>query len=168
VLYFKVAELMQIRLPPAILRQVIGYTFTNENVTCIVAIHYPLRNVDAGAGNILALIRVFHVMDRPTVDAHSHWQTRLRPQRMTDLERALYRLFHRAGKDQCHAIAGRQDNELAGSFRFARCFRGAHELIQFLQSFRLLVDQQLGIANDVEKKDVGDLQPQLGLLLVSH
>jgi len=42
VFHFDVPQFVQIRLPAAVLREIIGHAFTNENVTGITAI--PLRD----------------------------------------------------------------------------------------------------------------------------
>ena len=81
VFHFKIPEFVQIRLPAAVLREIIGHAFANENVTGIAAIHHPLRDVDAGAGDVFALVHIGDVMHRTAVNAHPHRQTRLRPQR---------------------------------------------------------------------------------------
>src|SRR6266496_2004377 len=92
VFHFEIAQLVQIRLPTAVLREIVRHAFANENVTGITAIHYALRDVDAGAGDILTLVHIRHVMHRPAVNAHPHGQTRLCTQPLTDLKRTFHRL----------------------------------------------------------------------------
>ncbi len=165
---FEIAELMQVRLPATVLRKIIGHAFGKENVTGITAIHHPLRDVDAGAGDVLALVHIGHVMDRAAVNSHAHGQTRLCTQPLTDLERALHRIFDGAGEDQRHAVTCRKKDELARRLRCAHRVRLMHNLVQLLQRFRLLVDQQLRVTDDVHEEDMGNLEAQLRLLLVRH
>src|SRR5439155_3149459 len=49
---------MQIRLPAAMLRQIIREAFAHQNVTCVPAIHHPTRDIDPYAGNVLAGVSV--------------------------------------------------------------------------------------------------------------
>src|SRR5438874_7727631 len=65
---FEIAELVQIWLPAAVLREIVGHASANENVTGIATIHHPLRGINAGPGDVLALVDIGHVMHRPTVD----------------------------------------------------------------------------------------------------
>ena len=87
---------------------------------------------------------------------------------LTDLQRAFHRIFDGAGEHKRHAVTRRKKDQLTRRFRFAHRFRVAHNLIQLLQRFRLLVDQQLRVADDVDEEDMRDLEAQLRLLLVSH
>ena len=68
----KIPEVMQVRLPTAVLCKIIGHAFGQENVTGITAIHHSLRDVNAGAGDVLALVHVGDVMDRAAVNSHAH------------------------------------------------------------------------------------------------
>ena len=134
----------------------------------IAAVHHPLRDVDTGSGDVLPLIHIGDVMDRAAVNAHPDRQSRLRTQNLTDLKGAFHRIFHRAGEDQRHPVARGQQDELTDRFRFTRRFGIAHDLIQFVERFRLLVDEQLGITDDVDEKDMRDLQAQFRFLVVGH
>ena len=133
--HFHVAQFVKIRLPTTLLCEIVSHAFTNENVAGIPAIHHSLRDVDAYAGNVFALVCILHLMDRAAVDSHSHRQTWLRAQSVADLQGAFNRLFHRTGENQRHAIAGRQNGELCCSLGFARRFGAAHNLVQLLKRF---------------------------------
>ena len=133
--HFDVAEFVKVRLPTTPLGEIVRYAFTHENVASISAIHHSLRDVDAYAGNVLAPVCIFHVMNRPAVDPHLHRKTWLRAQSMADLQRAFGRLFHRPGKNERHAIAGRQNGKLSCSLSLPRRFGAAHNLVQFLKRF---------------------------------
>src|SRR5229473_3573552 len=88
-----VAQFVKIRLPTTLLCEIVSHAFTNENVASIPAIHHPLRDVDAYAGNVFALVCILHVMDRAAVDSHSHRQTWLRAQSVADLQGAFDRVL---------------------------------------------------------------------------
>ena len=49
---------MQKRTPLRVVLQVVGDTFGNKDVSGIAAIHHPLRDVDAGAGDIGLLVQI--------------------------------------------------------------------------------------------------------------
>ena len=159
---------MQIRLPTAVLRQIVSHAFRKKDVTGITAIHHPLCDVNAGTGDVLALVHIGDVMHRAAVNTHPHGQTRLCTQLLTDLERAFHRIFHRAGEDQRHAVTRRKKDELTRCLRCAHRVGLTHNLVQLLQRFRLLVNQQLRVTDDVHEEDMGDLEAQLHLLLVRH
>ena len=129
VFHFEIAELVQIRLPAAVLCEIIGDAFGKKDVTGITTIHHPLRDVNASPGDILTLVHIGDVMDRAAVNAHPHGQTRLCTQPLADLERAFHRILHRAGEHQRHAVAGRKKDELTRGLRCTCCFRVAHDLI---------------------------------------
>src|SRR5437899_689886 len=94
VFHFHAGRSVTIRLRTTLLCEIVSHAFTNDNVASIPAIHHPLRDVDAYAGNVFALVCVLHVMDRAAVDSHSHRQTWLRAQSVADLQGAFDRLFH--------------------------------------------------------------------------
>ena len=70
VLYLAFAEIVQMLLPVAVLLQVFGHVFRHQDVTGITTIHYPLRDVDAGTGNIGATTYVNHAANRPAMNPH--------------------------------------------------------------------------------------------------
>src|SRR6266576_211945 len=105
-----------------------GHILLSKHVTGVAAIHYPLRNVDTRAGDILALIYVSDFMDRTTVNAHSDSEARVRLQRLADLQSTFHRCFCGVCEDQCHAIAGRETNELPSYISAPKCFGTSHDL----------------------------------------
>ena len=90
---FHVSQLMEIALPTTLLRQIIRYTLTDQNMTGVAAIHHLLCDVDARPGNVFALVRILDLMHRTAMNSHSHRQTRLGAQRLADLQRAFDRFF---------------------------------------------------------------------------
>ena len=48
-----------------------------KNVTGIAAIHYSLRDVDSGAGDIGSPVYIGHFVDGPTVNSHAYLKFRV-------------------------------------------------------------------------------------------
>ncbi len=69
---FALAQFVQVRPPSAILREIIGDSFREQNVPSVAAIHNALRHGDAGAGHIRALVYIHNFIDRSAVNAHAN------------------------------------------------------------------------------------------------
>ena len=65
------AEIVQKWAPVAILREIIGNVLAEQNVARITAIHHALRDVNASARNVTAIIHVLDGIDRTTVNTHA-------------------------------------------------------------------------------------------------
>ena len=52
VLHFALAQIVQIRSPMLILREVVGHMFREQNVSGVAAIHHTLSNVDSCSGDV--------------------------------------------------------------------------------------------------------------------
>jgi hypothetical protein len=63
-------------------------------------------------------------------------------QRFANLERTPGWFFRTVEENQRHPIAGRYSDEFAGCFRSVKGFGSTHDLIQLLQQFNLLIDEQ--------------------------
>ena len=59
VFYFAFAQLVQVRLPTPIFSKVFGDALWKKDVSGVAAIHHPLRDVDAGPGD-MNLIYIGH------------------------------------------------------------------------------------------------------------
>ena len=92
---------------------------------------------------------------------------RVLPECLGDLERTPRRLFGAVTKDQRHAVAGRQPDELFVS-RVAHLRRPEHDLGQLAQPLLLLFDQELGVTDDVDEEDMPDLELRIGGQLGRH
>ena len=88
-------------------------------------------------------------------------------QRLRNFERAPGRLFRAATKDQRHAVAGRQPNELFVG-RFAHRRRRQHDLRQLVQPFLLLLVQELRVTDNVDEQDMPDFEAQVVLGFRRH
>ncbi len=116
VFHFAFAEILQVRLPVAIVAQVVGDVLGEENVARIAAVEDTLRNIDSGAGHIDPIIHVSDLIHRAAMNPHAHrnfWST---SQCFGDFERATHRLFEAFEKEQCHAIASRETNQFVLRF----------------------------------------------------
>ena len=102
--HFDFADLVQIRLPSAVLRQIFGGAFGKQDVTGIAQIHHALGDIDAGACHIGTIVDVGYATNRPGVNAHAQSQSRMRFQSVGYLHGALQRRFGRGEKHQRHAV----------------------------------------------------------------
>ena len=126
----------------------------------VAAIHHPLRHVDAGPGDVGASAHVGHLAHRSAVNAHAHGKFRVLPERFGNLERATGRFLRAVAKDQRHAIAGRQPNELFVC-GFAHLRRREHDLSELVQPLLLFLDQELRVTDDVDEEDMPDLEAEI-------
>ena len=98
------AQIVQVRLPMPGLLEIFGDMFRKQNVPGIAAIHYALRDVDAGASDIRALVDVDHAAYRTAVYAHAQPQFRMRFQGAANFQCALDRLLGTFVKDERHPV----------------------------------------------------------------
>ena len=63
--HFHVAQFIEVRLPSTLLRQIVGDTFTHENVAGVAAIHHSLRDVDAYACDVFAPVCILRMIQGP-------------------------------------------------------------------------------------------------------
>src|SRR6202011_453073 len=77
VFHFDFANLMQMRLPQAVLREVVGHALRHQNVSGIAAIHHSLRDVNSGTGNVRPVVDIFNLIDWAAVDTHPQPKTRM-------------------------------------------------------------------------------------------
>src|SRR4029077_2651787 len=75
-----------------------------------------------------------------------------------DLQRAQYRRFWTVSKDECATVASRQAQEFAFRFSGAELLGTAHNLFERLKLVALLVNQQLGITDNVDEQDMADVK----------
>src|SRR5215831_6206153 len=83
------------------------------------------------------------------------------PYRTTNFQRAFHRRFRRIIKNQRHPVAGWNCYQPMVSVGFPKLFRLADDLVQRLELAALLIDQELGVADDVDKEHVGYLELDL-------
>ncbi len=151
----------------SVLFQIFRHMFGEQNVTRIATIHHPLRHVDPGAGDVRAPAHIGHFAHRPAVNSHSNGKIRMRLERLRNLDRAPRRFFATIAKDERHAIAGRQPNELLIG-RLSHLRSRQNDLGQPAQPLLLFFDQELGITDQVDEEDMPDLQRQVVLRFSLH
>ena len=132
--HFAFAEIMQKRTPLRVVLQVVGDTPGEKNVSGIAAIHHPLRDVDAGAGNVGLFVQVGDFIDRAAVNSHSHVKFGMIFQCLADFQRAQHRRFRTGAKNERAAVAGRQAQQLAFRFGDTELLRSAHDLLLAFES----------------------------------
>src|SRR5205823_3234502 len=145
-------------LPMAVLFQVLGHMFRDQDMPGVTAIHNSLRDVDSGTRNVGATTYVHHAADRPAVHPHPEFELRVFPRGTTDLQRTFHRRFWSIVEDQRHPISGRHRDEPPICLRGTEMFRFADDPIQQFQQPSLLGRYQLGVADNVDKEHIGDLQ----------
>ncbi len=75
----------------------------------------------------------------------------------------MHRFLGAPEKHERHAVAAWNANQFSGRVTFAELRGAAHDVVELLQHLALLVHQQLRVANDVNKQDMGDLELDLFL-----
>src|SRR5207237_9982348 len=90
------------------------------------------------------------------------------PGRATDLKGAVHWCFRCVVKNQRHPVASRNRNQPMARFRFTELLCAADKLIQQFDSAALLINQQLGVADNVDKEHIGDLEFHLLLNLCGY
>jgi hypothetical protein len=80
---------------------------------------------------------------------------------IANLYRAGNWSIRRCRKDQRHSVAGRQARQFAISIGCVERIGSPNNFIERMQVIALLIDQELGVTDDVDEEDVGDLQPDL-------
>ena len=142
------------------MHQIIRHVLGEKNVSGVTTIHHPLRHVDPGPGDVGPPAHVGYLAHRAAVNAHAHRKLRMFLKRFCNLERAAGRFFRAVAKDQRHAVAGRQPNELFVG-RVAHLRRPEHDLRELVQSLLLLLVQELRVTDDIDEEDVSDLEAKI-------
>ena len=102
------------------------------------------------------------------MDAHANTDLRISFQRFGNFFGAKNRCLRAVAESKRAAVTGRQSQQFSFRFSSAELLSSANDLAQFLDLGALLVNAQLGIADDVNEKDMGYLQSELRFLLVAH
>src|SRR6266566_4128000 len=116
----------------------------------IAAIQHTLRDVDSRSCKVRLVVNILDSIDRTTVNAHPHLNVRMILQGFADLERTAHRLLRTSEKKERHPVSHRHSIELAACFRRSKTFGAAHDLIELLQQFNLLIVRELGITSHVD------------------
>src|SRR5512133_3453110 len=127
-------------------------------MTGISAAHDAFSDVNARTGQIPLTIYVNDFVDWAAVNAHSHSKLRVLFKLLGDFHGAENRSFRAVAENKGATIARREREQLAFSLSDTELLGRAHHLLQLLQHVALLGDQQLRVADDVDKENVADLE----------
>src|SRR6266404_3756392 len=86
----------------------------------------------------------------------------------TDFDRALHRCFRTSVKHQRHAVATWDFDQSSLSFGLLILIGTSNDLRQLVNRRPLFVNRKLGVTDDVNEQDVGDLELDLFLNLSGH
>src|SRR5436190_16585900 len=150
----------------AILFQILCHVLGDEDVAGIAAIHHPLRDVDSSSRNVCAATYVHYAADRSAMDPHAQFQLWVFADGTANFQRALHRGFGGVIEDERHTVTSRHGNEPTLCLRRAEMFSLADDLIKHVEQSALLVRYEFGIADNVDKKHIGNLQLDLLLNLL--
>ena len=167
-LHFAFAQVVQMGTPLTILFKVVRHMLGQKNVSGVPAIHHSLGQVDSRSRYIGAIIHIGSPADRTAVDSHAHPQLRMAPQCIANLYRAGNWSVRRCCKDQRHSVAGRQARQFASSIGCAERIGSPNNFIERMQIIALLIDQELGVTDDVDEENVPDLQFDLFFNFSGH
>jgi len=149
VLHLTLAQIVQVRLPVPVLGQILRHVPGQKNMPRIAAIQHPLRDIYSRSCKVRFVVNIGDSVDRATVNAHPHLNTRMILQSFANLECTSHWFFRATKEKERHSVASRNSIEFAACFRSAKRLRSVHDLVQLLQQLNLLIDQQLRITHRV-------------------
>ena len=76
-LHFAFTQIVKVRRPLPVLREIVRHTLRKKDVTRIATIHHALRQVDARAGDIRAPVQICHFAHWAAMNSHSHLNLRV-------------------------------------------------------------------------------------------
>ena len=77
--HFELTELMQVRVPARIRREIVRDPLGQKNVVRITAVHHPLGYVHPGPSEIRTVVYIHDFVDRPAVNPHAQRNTGTSP-----------------------------------------------------------------------------------------
>jgi hypothetical protein len=116
----------------------------------IAAIQHPLRDIDSRSYKVRFVVNIGDSVDRATVNSHPHLNMRVILQGPANLESTSHRFFRAVEEKERHSVSRRHSDEFAGCFRRSKTFGVSHDLIEFLEKFNLLIDQQFRITHHID------------------
>ncbi len=70
----------------------------------------------------------------------------------------MCRRLRSAAENQCHPVARREPDKFSFRLRRAHLLRSADHFLQMFQKLALLINEQFGVAHDVDEEDMRDLE----------
>src|SRR5437762_9207569 len=120
-------------LPMAVLFQVLGHMFRDQDMPGVTTIHHSLRDIDSSARYVGATTYVHHAADRSAVHPHPEFELRVFPRGTTDLQRAFHWRFRSVVENQRHAVSSWYRDEPPICLGRAEMFRFTNDPIQQFQ-----------------------------------
>ena len=71
VLHLALAQIVKVRLPVAILRQIFRHMRRQKNVSGVTAVQHSLRNIDSRSGDVCPVVDIGHLIDGTAVNTHA-------------------------------------------------------------------------------------------------
>src|SRR5262245_53754353 len=100
--------------------------------------------------------------------AHPNTDLRIFLQRLADFHGATDWLLRAFEEEQNHSVASRQSDQLAVRLCSPDAGSLTDYFIEQINEVNLLVDEELGIAHDIDGKDVSDFGPKGCLCVRGH
>src|SRR5712692_2603396 len=148
--------------------EIFGDVSGEKNVSGVPAAHHALRHIKTGTGKVGLTVYIDHAADWAAVHSHSKLYTRVFSESATDLERTFHWLFRALVKNQRHPVTGGDLDQARRGFGVLKLLGPANGLSQFINRRALLINRKLGVANDVDEEDVGDLELNLFFNFARH
>ena len=167
-LYLAITEVVQVRLPMSVLRQIFRHALRDKNMAGVTTIHDALGHVDASPGDVGPVVHIGHPSYRSAMNAHPYLQFRMTSQLLAGLHRASDWRIRSGGKGERHSVSSRQPDQFSGGFRGAERIGAANDLIELMQRLVLFVYQQFRVSDNIDEQDMSDFQFQIGMELRRH
>lgn len=132
-------------------------------MTAIRAIHYPLGHIDARSGNVGAIVHVGEPIHRSAVNSHPEFDLWIGLVSLTYFDRAFNGGIRGGKENERHSIPRWNSDQLPRRFAPLEMFGAAHQPIQSTNNSGLVVNGSPGIADNVDEKDVRDLELRIVL-----
>jgi hypothetical protein len=120
------------------------------------------------ARQVRLVVNVLNQVDRSAMDSHTQRQIVPAAQRAADCYRATHRRIRAGEKRQHHPVTGGYPDQLAGCFRCSELLGSADDPIELPLALALFVSQELGIADDIEKQNMANLELRVALAICGH
>src|ERR1700751_2442791 len=139
VLYFRLTQIMEQRLPSLYLCKKVGSRLGHQDVPGIPAIHHPLSNVDAAAGNLTVRLDFRHPVHMSGENAHAQVHFRIIAETAAYLDGAASGSFGITKEHQRHSVASGQADELIVFLRARKFGAVAYRVLESVQGALLLL-----------------------------
>ena len=149
-LHLALAQIVQVRLPMPVIGQIFRHMSGQKNVSGIATLQHALRDIHSRSCKVRFVIHIDDSIDWSTVNPHSYLDVAMILQGPANLESTSHWFLGTLKEKERHPIACRHSTEFAACLRCLKTFRISHDLIQFLENFDLLVDEQFRITHHID------------------